>query len=91
MDYLPDLETIATLLSVVEARDSTSTPVWRFDEDHNVLLATQAELVQMLSSVLPASYDKDDLRTLLDRIDNDIENNRAARKAAMVREIAEHR
>ena len=86
MTDLPDLDTIATMLAAVEARDPLRTTTSRFDEDHNVLRSTQAEIVEMLSRELPASYDKDDLRALLDRIDNDIDQNRAWRGEARSRE-----
>jgi hypothetical protein len=86
MTDLPDLDTIATMLAAVEARNPSSTTASRYDEDHNVLLSTQAEIVEMVSRELPASYDKDELRNLLDRIDNDIDANRAAREVAFGRE-----
>jgi hypothetical protein len=88
MSDLPDLDTITTMLTAVEARDPDSTSTVRFDEDHNVLRSTQAEIVEMLARELPASYDKDDLRALLDRIDNDIDRNRALREAARSRETS---
>ncbi len=85
MNDLPDLDTITTMLTVVEGRDPTGTTATRFDEDHGVLLDTQAEIVALLSRELPAGYDKDDLRNLLDRIENDIDRNRSVREAAMSR------
>lgn len=88
MNDLPDLDTIDTLLSAVEGRNPDTTSTSRFDEDHNVLRSTQAEIVEMLSGPLPSSYNKDDLRALLDRIDNDIDQNRAQRKEAKGRETA---
>lgn len=88
MSDLPDLDTIATMLTAVEARDPNATTTSRFDEDHNVLRSTQAEIVEMLARELPAEYDKDALRALLDRIDNDIDRNRALRGEARSREGA---
>jgi hypothetical protein len=86
MTELPDLDTITTMLDAVEARNPTTTTTSRFDEDHNVLRSTQAEIVEMLSRQLPDAYDKDELRALLDRIDNDIDRNRALRGDARSRE-----
>ena len=54
MSDLPDLDTIATMLTAVEARDPNATTTSRFDEDHNVLRSTQAEIVEMLARELPA-------------------------------------
>lgn len=88
MTELPDLDTITTMLDAVEARNPTTTTTSRFDEDHNVLRSTQAEIVEMLSRQLPDAYDKDELRALLDRIDNDIDRNRALRGNARSRETA---
>jgi hypothetical protein len=88
MTELPDLDTITTMLDAVEARNPTTTTTSRFDEDHNVLRSTQAEIVEMLSRQLPDAYDKDELRALLDRIDNDIDRNRALRGDARSRETA---
>lgn len=88
MDQLPDLETISTLLTVVEGRDQETTSVTRYDDDHAVLLNTQAELVDVLTQDLPADFDQEALRRLLQRIDEAIENNRTRRGAAMARETA---
>ncbi|MDQ2738942.1 MAG: hypothetical protein M3Y35_10090 [Actinomycetota bacterium] len=88
MDELPDLETISTLLTVVEGRDPVTTGVARFDEDHNVLRSTQAEVLAALTRNLPENYDKDDLRRVLERIEDAIEVNRAVRQQASAREGA---
>lgn len=88
MDELPDLETISTLLTVVEGRDPVTTGVARFDEDHNVLRSTQAEVLATLTRNLPENYDKDDLRRVLERIEDAIEVNRAVRQEASAREGA---
>ena len=82
MNDLPDLDTISTMLDAVEARDPETTTPFRYDQDHEVLLSTQAEIVEMLERDLPPTYDKDDLRALLDRIDNDIDRNRELRGSA---------
>ena len=86
MAELPDLDTISTMLTVVEGRDPDSISVSRLDEDHSVLLATQGEIVDLLASDLPAGYSPDELRAVLDRIVNDIDRNRGLRPAAAARE-----
>ena len=88
MTDLPDLDTIETLLGVVEGRDADTTETSRFDEDHDVLLSTQSEVGDALSSELTGDDEKDRLRIVLDRIENDIDANRRARSAAAVREAA---
>ncbi len=88
MSDLPDLDTIETLLVVVEGRDANTTSTSRFDEDHGVLRSTQAEVGDALVSELSAESEKDRLRIVLDRIENDIDANRSARSAAAVREAA---
>ena len=85
MAELPDLDTISTMLTAVEARDPQTTTVSRLDEDHNILLSTQAEIVDLMSADLPAGYDAENLRALLDRIVNDIEHNRDVRTTAAAR------
>ena len=87
MADLPDLDTISTMLTVVEERDPQTVPVSRLDEDHNVLLSTQGEVVDVLAGDLPPGYDAEKLRALLDRIVNDIERNRDLRSAAAAREV----
>lgn len=89
MDQLPDLEAISTLLTVVEGRDPATTTVTRFDEDHNVLRSTQAELVDTLTRESPEDDDKEHLRRVLQRIEDSIELNRSLRKEAIAREIAD--
>jgi len=89
MDQLPDLEAISILLTVVEGRDPATTTVSRFDEDHNVLRSTQAELVDTLTRDSPEDDDKEHLRRFLQRIEDTIELNRSLRKDAMTREIAD--
>lgn len=89
MDQLPDLEAISILLSVVEGRDPATTTVSRFDEDHNVLRNTQAELVDTLTRDSPEGDDKEHLRRVLQRLEDTIELNRSLRKDAMTREIAD--
>lgn len=85
MAELPDLDTISTMLTAVEERDPQAVSVSRLDEDHNVLLSTQAEIVDLMSAHLPAGYDAEGLRAVLDRIVNDIEHNREVRIAAAAR------
>lgn len=85
MAALPDLDTISTMLTVVEERDPQTVTVSRLDEDHNILLSTQAEIVDLMSADLPDGYDAEGLRALLDRIVNDIERNRDERTAAAAR------
>lgn len=85
MAALPDLDTISTMLTVVEERDPQTVGVSRLDEDHNILLSTQAEIVDLMSADLPDGYDAEGLRALLDRIVNDIERNRDQRTAAAAR------
>ena len=82
----PDLDTISTMLTAVEQRDPDTTSVSRLDEDHNILLSTQAEIVDLLAGELPAGYDGDGVRAVLDRIVNDIEHNRDLRSGAAARE-----
>lgn len=89
MDQLPDLEAISTLLSVVEGRNPATTTVSRFDEDHNVLRNTQAELVDTLTRDSTEGDDKEHLRRVLQRLEDTIELNRSRRKDAMAREIAD--
>ena len=86
MDALPDLDTIDTLLTVVEGRDPATTTAIRYDEDHAVLLDTQAEMAEMVSRELPPEYDKDQLRAILDRIETAIDTNRDRRAQAQARE-----
>lgn len=86
MAELPDLDTIFTMLSVVEERDPETVTVSRLDEDHNILLNTQAEIVDVVAGDIPDGYDGDGLRAVLDRIVNDIEHNRDLRPAAAARE-----
>ena len=88
MAQLPDLDTISTLLTVVEARDPVGTSVSRLDEDHSILLSTQSEIVDLMSADAPAGYDGDTLRALLGRIVNAVERNREVRKEAMARELS---
>ena len=57
-------------------------------EDHNVLRSTQAEVLATLTRNLPENYDKDDLRRVLERIEDAIEVNRAVRQEASAREGA---
>lgn len=82
----PDLDTISTMLTVVEQRDPETATVSRLDEDHNILLSTQAEIVDVVVGDLPDGYDGEGLRAVLDRIVNDIERNRDLRAAATARE-----
>jgi hypothetical protein len=87
MADLPDLDTISTMLTAVEARDPETVTVSRLDQDHNVLLGTQGEIVDLMSADLPQGYDAEGLRAVLDRIVNDIEHNRSLRPAAAAREV----
>lgn len=89
MSGLPDLDTIDTMLGVVEGRDPTATSVSRFDEDHEILLSTQSEIGDALTSELSSTADKDRLRVVLDRIENDIDANRNARGRAAAAEAAD--
>ena len=82
----PDLDTISTMLTVVEQRDPDAVTVSRLDEDHNVLLTTQGEIVDLLAADLPPGYDAEAVRAVLDRIVNDIKQNRSRRTAAAARE-----
>lgn len=84
----PDFDTIITLLNVVEGRDPATTPIRRYDEDHGVLLSTQAEVVESVAGEAAAVLNKDELRDLLDRIDNAIEANRAQRSAVAARDAS---
>lgn len=86
MAALPDLDTISTLLTVVEGRDPGTVTVSRLDEDHQILLNTQAEIVDVLAGDPPGAGHADNLRAVLDRIVNDIERNREIRSAASARE-----
>jgi hypothetical protein len=85
---LPDLDTISTLLSVVEGRDADTVTVSRLDEDHNVLLNTQAEIADVFAGDAAQREDTEDLRAVLDRIVNDIERNRELRARAAAREAS---
>ncbi len=81
MDDLPDVQEVAIIVAAIEARgDGTS--VQQFDRDHQVLLDEQAEIAQLVSQELPAEYNKNDMRALLNRIGNAIDANRAKRQAA---------
>jgi len=84
MDILPDVEEVAVIVAAIEARGS-DTSVQQFDRDHQVLLDEQAEIAELVSRELPAEYNKNDVRALLDRIENAIDDNRAKRKAAASR------
>lgn len=89
MDELPDLDTIGTLLTVVEGRDPSTTAASRFDDDHAVLRNTQAEVLDALTRELPPEYDKEALRRVLQRIEDDIAQNRSLRADAFAREVAD--
>ena len=79
MDQLPDVAEIVEIVAAAEEREARSTDPERFDADHQVLLNVQAELTEMLARELPETYDKEDLRALLERIENAIAANRARR------------
>ena len=81
----PDLDAISTMLTVVEGRNPQTVSVTRLDDDHNVLLRTQGEIVDLMSA-LPDGYEAEDVRAVLDRIVNDIEHNRDVRAAADARD-----
>jgi hypothetical protein len=85
MAELPDLDTISTMLTAVEERDPQTVTLSRLDEDHNILLSTQGEIVDLMSGDLPPGYDAEGLRAILDRIVNDIEHNREIRTTAAAR------
>lgn len=87
MAELPDVQEIKEILTVVEARDPSTTTVEQFDRDHEILLDTQAEIADAETSPLPAEYpySRDDLIALLGRVQAAIERNRAKRSAAHAR------
>ena len=84
----PDFDSIITLLNVVEGRDPATTSVRRYDADHGVLLSTQAEVMESLAGEATAVLNKDQLRALLDRIEQDIDQNRELRSALAAREAS---
>ena len=77
MDDLPDVQEV----EVIEARGE-GTSIQQYDRDHQVLLDEQAEIAELVARELPAEYNKDEVRALLDRIENAIDDNRAKRSAA---------
>jgi len=81
MDELPDLGEIEETLSAIDRKEIGATNARQLDVDHRVLLNVQSEVNGLLTRELPATYDKDDLRAILDRIVNAIEDNRSKRKA----------
>ena len=80
MDDLPDVGEVVIIVDAIEARGE-GTDAQQLDRDHQVLLDEQAEIAELVSRELPAEYNKDDVRALLDRIENAIDDNRAKRKA----------
>jgi hypothetical protein len=79
----PDLQEIRKILDVVEHRDPESAGPERLDADHGVLLTVQAELGEAVTrqrvldpAARPAA---DELRLLLDRVENVLAENRSAR------------
>lgn len=87
MAELPDVAEIEEIVAATEAREARSTDVERFDSDHQVLLNVQSEITDLLARELPDSYDKSDLRALLERIENAILANRSKRAAAAHRVV----
>jgi protein-tyrosine phosphatase len=82
MDELPDVGEIQEMVAAVEAKRADVTSAQQFDIDHQVLLNVRGEITEMLARELPAEYDKDDLRALLERIENAITRNRTQRAEA---------
>ena len=82
MDELPDVGEIQEMVAAVEAKRADVTSAQQFDIDHQVLLNVRGEIAEMLARELPAEYDKDDLRALLERIENAITRNRTQRAEA---------
>ena len=80
MDDLPDVQEVAIIVAAIEARGA-GTGAQQLDRDHQVLLDEQAEIAELVSRELPSEYNKDEVRALLDRIENAIDDNRAKRKA----------
>lgn len=83
MDQVPDITEIEEIVAAAEAREAGSTDVERFDSDHQVLLNVQAEVAELLTGESPDSANNEDLRALLERIENAIVSNRTKRAAAV--------
>jgi len=83
MDQRPDVAEIAEIVAAAEASEARSTDVERFDSDHQVLLTVQGEVVELLTGESPDSSNNEDLRALLERIENAIVANRSKRAAAV--------
>ncbi len=81
MDDLPDVQEVALIVAAIEARGE-GTSIGQYDRDHQVLLDEQAEIAELVARELPAEYNKDEVRALLDRIEKAIDDNRAKRNAA---------
>ena len=81
MDDLPDVQEVALIVAAIEARGESAS-IEQYDRDHQVLLDEQAEIAELVARELPAEYNKDEVRALLDRIENAIDDNRAKRSAA---------
>lgn len=81
MDDLPDVQEVALIVAAIEARGGGAS-IGQYDRDHQVLLDEQAEIAELVARELPAEYNKDEVRALLDRIENAIDDNRAKRSAA---------
>jgi hypothetical protein len=79
----PDLEEIRTILDVVEHRDPDTAGPERLDADHGVLVTVQAELAEAVARQREVDPDAgrpaQELRLLLDRVENTIAENRSVR------------
>ncbi|WP_154674058.1 hypothetical protein [Nakamurella lactea] len=76
---LPDLTEIDETVTFIENRSPASNTPEQADRDEAVLGSIQPRLTEMLARQLPARYDKDRIRGLLDRVNNTIERIRRDR------------
>ncbi|MTD15204.1 hypothetical protein GIS00_14770 [Nakamurella sp. YIM 132087] len=78
---LPDIAEIRQTLDLIQQQNTTQTPVDRLDREHAVLLSLQNQVLSVVTREdLPADYTSpDDLRALLDAIENTVQQNRTAR------------
>lgn len=69
---LPDLTEIDETVSFIENRGSGSAGREQTERDDATLASIQQRLAELLAREIPATYDKDRIRGLLDRVNNAI-------------------
>lgn len=83
MEEQPDIPEIAQTLEIIEGRDPMSTSVSRYDSDHAVLINLRERVAPLV--IRPGNPGSEQGRpaavSLLDRIENAIDDNRARRES----------